>query len=294
MKNVIKSLFLTLFACIALMSCSNSKFTLDLTVSPKYSDDVKYIVYKDINMDWDTTGMANPIDTLVVKDGKCTFSIDVDEVTFGAIRAIHKDGTQDSIETGIYFIPGEHAIATIEGETRNLHWRDGQTHPMQMKYLVYENTSDFYIKWNDAKKKIKPLSDAIYDSFYSSQDIMAENDQADPDILELTADMKNHDFWAELINHSKAMFEYFQQDNNNPALALYICGYDIFGFADMIGYTKMYEASGKSLKNSMFGAYLKKYKEGSERLLDSLKQAKTDQEYYTPGEFLDYDTKVVK
>lgn len=296
MKNIIKSILMTALACVAFTSCSNNTFTLDLTVSQKYSNDVKYLVYKNCNMDWDSTGRVNPIDTLVVKDGKCSFRIDVDEVTFGAIRAIHKDGTLDSIPTGIYFIPGEHAVATIDGDTRDLMCHDEQTHPMQMKHLVYENTSDFYKKWNDAMSKIKPLSDAIYNGFNNNHDYddMNVDDNDDSAIQELVGDMVNHDVWSQQINRSKAMFEHFRKDNNNPALALYICGDDIFGFQDMIGYTKMYEAAGKSLKNNMFGAYLKKYKEGNEKHLEELKRKNPDADYFTPGEFLDYDTNVVK
>lgn len=273
------------------MSCNDKAFTLKLTVSPKYSNDVKYLVYDNPYMN----DNDHPIDTLCIKNGKCTLSIDVDEVTYGAIRAIHEDGTLDSIATGVYFIPGEHAVATLDGQTRNLCYYDRKSHNMQMKYLVYENTSDFYRKWNDAVTKIKPLSDAIYDGFCNNHDYDEVNvDDNDNSIQEMVGDIINHDSWSKQVNRSKAMYEHFKNDNNNPALALYICGDDIFGFADMIGFTKMYEAAGDSLKNSMFGTYLKKRKEKDEKELEERRKADPNSEYFTPGEFLDYDTEVVK
>lgn len=129
MKRHFLQLAGALLTAVVAISCSNKQqtFTIDGTVSEDITDTAYYVYISDASLNFSQV----PVDTIIVKDKKFSYTSNIGEPRLINLQAVFKDGTVCNAVVDIFLMPGETA---------------------QLKVCngFYELTgSKFYKEWND-------------------------------------------------------------------------------------------------------------------------------------------------
>ncbi|MBR5644547.1 MAG: AhpC/TSA family protein [Salinivirgaceae bacterium] len=194
MNKHLKHIMCGALAVGLLASCNQKSktFTLEGTISDEINDSVYVIYIGDADFKINPDGVPN--DTIIVKDKKFSYSVDIDYPTFAVLRAILSD---DSLNDGYEWV-------LVPGETAKIKFCNG---PLEMDGTAfYQQVSNFkkMYKENDAQKRVDEL--------------MAEM-QNNPSITQDSA--WNAELNLAMQERSKTRIDYFTTHNSDEGTLVY-------------------------------------------------------------------------
>ena len=177
-----------------LASCTqkNKTFTLEGTISDDINDSVFVVYIGDVDFKVNPNGVPN--DTIIVKDKKFSYSVDIDYPTFAVLRAVLSDG---SLNDGYEWV-------LVPGETAKIKFSNG---PLEMDGTAFYQQVSNFKKMNkeiDAQKRVDEL--------------VAEM-QNNPNITQDSA--WNAELSLAMQERSKARIDYFTTHNSEEGTLVY-------------------------------------------------------------------------
>gem|GEM_PF-324923 len=225
MKNKLIGLCAAAAMAGALLSCSKTTtFKIDGTVSNGVSDSIYVIYIGDANFRVNTD--STPNDTIVVKDKKFSYSVDIDYPTFAVLRAVLSDG---SLSAGYEWV-------LVPGETAKIKFGNG---PLEMDGTAFYQQVSNFKKMNkecDAQKRVDEL--------------LAQNQN--------NHNLAKDSAWNAELNQAmqeryKAMIDYFTAHNSDEGTLIYAFLYS----DDFFSATKLFDTiAAPEVRNGRFSHFI--------------------------------------
>lgn len=161
-KSILKAFFLaSMFCVIAACSKSNkTSFTINGTVSDEISDTAYFVYIGDTTFNIDVKNTA-PVDTIIVKDKKFSYTSDIKEPRLIWLQAIFKNGEVCGAYVDFILVPGEKAdLKVCNG------------------YFELDGTP-FYHQWHQIDEKVSNLQK----KYRAKADSLRALENLTPDII---------------------------------------------------------------------------------------------------------------
>lgn len=162
-KSILKAFFLvSMFCVIAACSKSNkTSFTINGTVSDEITDTAYFVYIGDTIYNIDVKNTA-PVDTIIVKDKKFSYTSDIKEPRLIWLQAIFKSGEVCGAYVDFILVPGERADLKVCNGYYEL---DG---------------SPFYHQWHGINEKVTNMQK----KYRAKADSLRALDNLTPDVIE--------------------------------------------------------------------------------------------------------------
>lgn len=240
LKTIMPFALIAVALCVSINSFAGNTFKIDGTVS-KGLHDVKYYIYIG-----DADGLISniPTDSVNVKNGKFSYSVQLDDIREGRIQAIFDDGTICNAYIQFPFLPGEKAnLLVCNGEFR----LNGSSF-----YNQWGNFDDFLTPYQKDTELKKQKAMGAWQKLSKEGDNGSEKDKEEFTRL-------NNEYQDEINKTNIAVREYFKKHNNEEGCVMYMARY----FDDVEG---IWNAAGESVKKGRIAKIIQK-KIDQERLM---------------------------
>jgi len=208
----------------AVAACSQPKeqptFQINGTVSEEISDTAYYVYIGDTAFNIDTK--AAPVDTIIVKDKKFSYSSTVKEPRLIYLQAIFKSGEVCGAYVNFILVPGEKADLKVCNGYFEL---DGEK-------------PGFYKQWHDFEQLSSPLIKKLNDEATA----LSTNPGA--------TDEQREAFYQKVEDTKKTLLDYVNAHNNEEGTLL---------LASQIGFTSphnLFDNASDEVKNGQFKSYI--------------------------------------
>ncbi|EXG77673.1 thiol-disulfide isomerase-like thioredoxin [Xylanibacter oryzae DSM 17970] len=240
LKTIMPFALTAMALCVSFNSFAGKTFKIDGTVL-RGLHDVKYYIYIG-----DSNGSisSTPTDSVDVKNGKFSYSVNLDDIREGRIQAVLDDGTICTAYMQFPFLPGEKAnLLVCNGEFR----LSGSSF-----YKQWGAFDDFYTPYQKSIELKRNKAMNAWQKLPKDENKVSEKDKEAFTLL-------NNEYRDEINKTNTAVQEYLKKHNNEEGCIMYMARY----FDDVEG---TWNAASESVKKGRIANLLKKKVE-QERLM---------------------------